>query len=178
MQKLLLATLLAGLLTTAQASSKTPLTEQNSFYISAGYGYPNGARGELGYKFEKFITLGLTFGIGDFWSRDPGEGMFGYIAKLRLTSEENIYTPHILFTQGATFSIFGGSDDYISVLAGITVPIKNWLLAQPEVGVVFTGRHISGGSSIFGNSPEVRKKQTWLGVHLNFEIDFARLYNQ
>lgn len=178
MQKLLLATLLAGLLTTAQASSKTPLTEQNSFYISAGYGYPKGLRMEIGYKFERYLTLGGTLSSVDRWSYDPAELKFGAIGKLRLGDGLIKYTPHLSFHYEGSISVFFRGDESSAILLGCSIPIKSWLLAQPELGYGFFDKAVSKHGSFFTGLGEDRSKYYQLIFNLNFEIDFARLYNQ
>lgn len=147
-----------------------------SLYISGGYGTPQGLRFELGYNAGSDISLAVTFGIKDNWSRDPEEGTFGVIGKIHFLQIKSAKS-YILFGYGGTIAIFGGPDTYTLVHIGSKIPLINWLQLCPEFGYVFTSKHISGGSSLFGDSPpEVKEKKTRLGFNVSLEIDFRQIF--
>jgi len=148
----------------------------SSFYVSGGYGSPQGLRFELGYNFGSDISLAATFGINDNWSRDPEEGTIGIIGKIHFLQIQSTKS-YILLGYGGTISIYGGPDTYSIVHIGFKIPLINWLQLCPEFGFVFTSKHISGGSSLFGgSSPEVNETKTRLGFNISFEIDFRQIF--
>jgi len=62
---------------------------------------------------------------------------------------------------------------YNLIYIGTMIPVKAWFHVRPEVGIVFTSKNISGGSSLLGGSgPENTENKTRLGMNLSFEIDF------
>lgn len=146
------------------------LPYEYSFYISAGAGLPQGFRFETGYTLE-IISIGLSFGINDNWSQDPGEGTFGILGRLIMNS--SYFDPYILFGAGTTLSIFGESDSYYLLSAGAMVQLNRFLYLRPELGLVFTSRHKYGGSSLFGSrSPAVFENRTRAGFNISFEVVF------
>jgi hypothetical protein len=150
---------------------------RSSFFVSAGYGYPQGFRGELGYNFGNIVSSGLNFGIFDYWSRDPAEGTLGIALKLFLPFKSISFTPYLLFAAGGTFSISGGSDSYKIFYLGSVFTIKPWLHVRPEIGAVYTSRYIIAYTAIFNGSPSFQydNKQR-VGFNLSFEIDFRQLF--
>ncbi|MDO8549761.1 MAG: hypothetical protein Q7S39_06385 [Ignavibacteria bacterium] len=145
----------------------------NSLYLSAGWGTPQGFRFELGYNIGMFISLGLSFGIGDMWSRDPGEGTFAILGSIRFPINSLSITPYLLFSRGSKFSMLGNPDAYTLINLGTIVPLIPWLQLRPEIGLAFTSKHISGGRSWFGgSSPEVTEDKTRFGFNISFEVDF------
>ncbi len=150
---------------------------RSSVYIAIGGGTPQGMRGELGYNFGSYVSLALSAGIGDSWSRDPGDGTLALLGILRLPTGSPSVTPYLLVCTGGTLAILGPSDTYTLVYAGVSVPIIQALQLRPEFGLDFTSRHISGGRSLFGGtSPEVTQKDTRVGFHVSLELDIARLF--
>ncbi len=161
----------------AEGQLNTVQPWRNSVYLAAGGGSPQGFRGELGYNFGSYISVAFSFGIGDSWSHDPGEGTIAVLGTIRFPTDSPSMTPYLLLCSGGTIAIFGGSDTYTLVYAGVLVPLIPALQVRPEVGVDFTSKHISGGHSLFGgDSPEVRGQKTMLGFHLSLELDLARLF--
>jgi hypothetical protein len=150
---------------------------RSSMYLAAGYGFPQGLRGELGYNFGHILSFGLTFGIFDYWSRDPGEGTFGMTLKLFLPYKSLSFTPYLMYSSGGTFSIFGHSDSYTLFYFGSMFTIKSWLHVRPEIGVVFTSRYIPIGTSIFNLSPSVNTEdKQHIGLNLSFELDIRQIF--
>ena len=142
----------------------------NSLYLSYGYGLPQGHRFEVGYNY--WISPGLTFGIGDNWSRDPAEGTLGILAKIHFPIyESNVF--YLLFCIGGTMAILGEPDTYSIVHFGSKIQLSNGIQLCPEMGWTF--KHISGGRSIFGSSPETREQKTNFGINISLEIDFAHI---
>lgn len=146
---------------------------RNSVYIASTLGYPKGLRFDLGYNFGDILSLGLSFGISDFWSSDPEEGTIGFIGKLNIPLKNSRLTPYLLFGEGGTFAIMGGSDKFTILSFGFIYPIKDWLQLRQEICLVFTSKHISGGG-IFGTSTLKKESKTLYGFNITFEIDFAR----
>ena len=149
----------------------------NSLYLSAGWGVPQGFRGELGYNFGTSLSLGLSFGISDTWSRDPAEGTLAILGSIRFPLQSSSVTPYILLCRGGTLSIFGNSDTYTLLYIGAMITVRPWLHLRPETGVAFTSKHISGGRSLLGGTtPEVADDKTRFGMNVSFELDFAQLF--
>jgi hypothetical protein len=140
---------------------------QNSFYFAAGAGWPQGFRGETGFNFEAF-SFGLTFGIADRWSSDPAEGTIGILARVIFYG---LYSnPYLLYSTGTTLTLFSEPDTYSIISAGVMIQLKNNFYLRPELGYVFTTRHISGGTSLFGSSyPAVFEKKNMIGFNISFE---------
>lgn len=144
----------------------------NSLYLSYGYGLPQGHRFEVGYNY--WISLGLTFGIGDNWSRDPAEGTLGILARINFPMY-NSNALYILLCTGGTIAILGEPDNYTLVYFGSKIQLSNGIHLCPELGLTFTSKHISGGHGIFGSSPETREDNTNFGINISLEIDFAHI---
>jgi hypothetical protein len=150
----------------------------NTLYLSAGWGVPQGARFEVGYNVGAIISLGLSLGIGDSWSRHPGEGTLAILGAIRIPTNALRITPYLLFCRGGTFSNFlGDSDTFTLLYFGAMVPLNPRVQFRPEIGFDFTSKHISGGRSLFGgSSPEVSENKLRLGVNVSLEFDLARLF--
>jgi hypothetical protein len=148
----------------------------NSLFLAGGYGTPQGLRFELGYNIFTLFSLGISFGIHDNWSNNPGEGTFGFFGMLHFPFFNTKYTPYLLFCFGSSIRIFGGEDSYALTYIGCTVPILPWLQCRPEAGAAFLSKHISGGRGIFGLTPEVRSDFTKFGANLTFEVDIRKLF--
>lgn len=147
---------------------------QRSLYFAGGLGSPQGLRFELGYS--SVVTFAFSFGIYDSWSRDPAEGTIAVIASLRLPIQELPFTPYILGGFGKTLSIFGSPDKYSLVHLGILYELSSGIHLRPEIGIIYTTKHISGGPSLFGGyTPAVDEKTSKFGFNLILEIDFANL---
>jgi hypothetical protein len=150
----------------------------NSLYISTGYSIPLGYRFEFGYNFGTAISLAATFSIEDNWSKEPDKGSLGILGKLHLPQIQSV-SPYILVAFG------GGFDSYTLVQIGSKISLINWLHICPEIGLVFTSKHISGGGESiqlpwgWGSTeqePEVNEKRTMFGFNISFEIDFRQLF--
>lgn len=140
-------------------------------FLSAGYGYPQGFRAETGYTLGYFLTLGLSFGIGDTWSKDPGEGTIAWLARLNIPIEKTHAGFYFSILSGTNFSIFGGSDSYTLASIGLIYPLTDFLHLRPEFGIALLSKYISGGSGIFGNSPLINESKTVASFNLIFEFD-------
>ena len=148
----------------------------NSLYISGGYGTPQGLRFELGYNFGSSISFALAYGKNDNWSRNPESGTIGIIFKCHFLQIQSV-TAYILFGTGGTVDMLGNRvDSYRLIHIGSKIPLSNWLQLCTELGYVFTSKHISGGKSIFGSSPEVTETKTRFGFYISFEIDFRQIF--
>ncbi|MCX7737165.1 MAG: hypothetical protein N2319_10685 [Candidatus Kapabacteria bacterium] len=150
---------------------------RNSIYLAVGWGLPQGARFELGYNFGEILSFGISFGIGDNWSRDPAEGTFAILGSLRFPIESSPINPYLLICSGGTFSIFSGSDSYILVYLGSLVKLSSGIHLRPEIGLALTSKYISGGKNMFGgSSPLITEDISRLGVNLSLEFDFAHIF--
>lgn len=147
---------------------------QHTVFVASGWGTPQGMRTELGYTFEN-VSFGLTFGIGDNWSNDPGEGTLGMILNIHFPNQSETFVPYMLLGYGGTIAIFGGPDTYALVNFGAMIPITLGFNLRPELAIVFTSKHISGGASLFGNdTPTVNDNETFFGFNLLVEFDLKR----
>lgn len=147
----------------------------NSFFLSGGWGVPQGFRGELGYNFGSNVSLALSFGMEDSWSVDPGEGTLALIGTLRYPFSPASFTPYVLFGTGGTVAVFGGSDTYILLHLGMMVPLDQWMQLRPEAGVVFTNKHRPGRQGIPGDTSPAGPG-TKFAVNLSIEFDLARIF--
>jgi hypothetical protein len=146
---------------------------RRSAYIAAGYGIPQGMHIELGFTPEIPVSFAVTFGIGDQWSRDAGEGMIGVAVLLRLPSFSSATTFYGGFMAGGTVKVFGGGDYYKQVCIGLCTPLTRNLQLRPEAGVAFTSRFVSGGTGLFGGTlPEVYDEEIKFYFNLALELDF------
>jgi hypothetical protein len=144
-------------------------------FLSAGYGYPQGFRAETGYTFGYLLTLGMSFGIGDTWSRDPGEGTLAFLGRLNIPFENTSLGMYISIISGGSIAIFGEPDTYTVGNLGMIVPLAEFLVLRPELGVAFVSKHISGGHGLFGSSPEVREDNTFINFNVVLELDLRPL---
>lgn len=157
-------------------NSGDSLTWSRSLYLSCGYGTPQGLRFELGYNFGSDISIAATIGKKDHWSRNPERGTLGIIGKIHLYKSK-LMSPYILVGAGSTIAIFGEPDSYLLIQIGSKISLDNWLQLCPELGFVFTSKHISGGKSLFGgSSPVVNENKPRLGFNISFEIDFRQIF--
>lgn len=148
-----------------------------SLYFAGGWGTPQGFRGELGYNFGTMFSLGVAFGIGDKWSRDPDDGTFGFLGSIRFPINSTAIAPYLLVVTGGTYSLVGNSDGYTLIYLGAIVPLRPWLQLRPELGFDFTSKHVSGGRSLLGgSSPRVTEDNTRFGAHITMEIDFRQVF--
>ncbi len=152
-------------------------TWSNSVYVAGGGGIPQGARFELGYNVGVHLAIALSFGIGDGWSRDPQEGTIAFLGILRMPTQVLPVTPYLMLCRGGTIGIFGGSDNYTLIYFGAMIEWKSGIHFRPEVGMINTSKHISGGPGFFGQGtdPEIRESNLRIGLNLTLEIDFANL---
>lgn len=151
-------------------SKKNSIPWSNSFYISSGYGVPQGLRIELGYNFGRIISLGGLFGKFDNWSH--GDPTFGVCGKLNFIGSS--FTSYLLIGYGGSVALFGEEDTYTFALIGFRRPLKNWVYIRPEIGLVFTSKYISGGG-IFSNSPITREKETKFAFNVSLELDLRQI---
>jgi hypothetical protein len=147
----------------------------NSLFLSAGWGTPQGFRSEIGYNFGSHVSLGVSFGLGDSWSRNPREGSVAILGSLRFPIRSSPITPYLLLCAGQEIA---SPDEYILVYLGAVVPLKPWMQCHVESGFDFTFRYISGGKDMWtGQSePQVYQWKTRLGINLSFEFDVARIF--
>ncbi len=147
-----------------------------SLYIAGAFGAPQGARFELGYNFGSDFSLAATFGIQDNWSRDPAQGTLGITGKIHFLQIQTLDI-YILLGTGGTMSLFGGDDSFTLVHLGSRYSLIKWLQLCPELGYVFTSKHISGGKSLFGGSiPEIRENKSRLGISISLEVDLRQIF--
>jgi hypothetical protein len=111
-------------------------------FLAAGYGYVQGFRAELGWNVERYFVLGITFGIDDYWSRDPGEGTIGFILGFNIPIPgSRMFTPYLLVGHGGTVSIMGSQDDtYTFFNVGGIIPIIWGFMLRPELSLCITSR--------------------------------------
>ncbi len=144
---------------------------ESGVFVAAGYGFPQGFRSEVGYNMGRYFFAGLTFGIDDYWSHDPGEGTIGMVAGLHLPVSGFPYiTPYALFCTGNTLTLFGGPDTYSFINVGGMIPLVDRLTLRPELSIGFTSKHLSGGRGVFGSSPERREEQVRVGLNVLVEL--------
>lgn len=144
-------------------------------FLSAGYGYPQGFRAETGYTFGYILTFGVSFGIGDTWSRDPGEGTLAFLGRLNIPINNTSKGMYISILTGGSIAILGEPDTYTVANLGLLIPLTNYLTLRPEVGVAFLSKHISGGHGLFGSSPEVREEKVDGSFNLVLELDIRNV---
>ncbi len=148
---------------------------RSSVFMAIGYGTPQGMRCELGYNIGSKLSMAFTFGIGDQWSRDPQEGMPGVSLTIRIPNFNSAAAPYVSIMRGTTLTIFGGPDSYTQLCFGFITPLASAFQLRPEIGVAFTSRHVSGGTSLFGGTtPEVYNERTLFYIHVALEIDFRQ----
>ena len=156
--------------TSKAISKKNPVPWSNSFYISSGYGIPQGLRTELGYNFGHIISLGVLFGKFDNWSH--GDMTFGGCGKLNFIGIS--FTSYLLVGYGGSFALFGEEDTYTLTLIGFRRSLNNWAHIRSEIGLVFTSKYVNGGG-IFSTSPIVRKKETKFAFNVSRELDLRQI---
>jgi len=146
-------------------------------FIAAGYGLPQGFRGETGYTFGDILTLGMSFGIGDSWSFDPWEGTIAWFARLNIPIENTHAGFYFSILSGSNIAIFGDPDSYTLANIGLIYPLSDYMHLRPEFGIAFTSKYISGGkgNGIFGSSPLITEDRTVVSFNLNFELDLRPL---
>jgi len=144
----------------------------NSFFLSGGYGTPQGLRVELGYNFGNIFSLAGMIGTNNNWSN--GDASAGIIGKLNFN--DGSFTVYILGGYGQSIEILGEPDNYGLVMIGYRIPLKRGIQVRPEMGIIFTSKHISGGSGLFGSSPETRENETKFGVDVSLEIGFSQIF--
>ncbi len=153
-----------------KVSKKNSIPWSSSFYVSSGYGIPQGLRIELGYNFGHLISLGGFYGKFDTWSH--GDLSFGLCGKLNFISRA--LTSYLLVGYGGSFALFGEEDTYTLALLGFRQPIINWVHIRPEIGLVFTSKYVSGGG-IFSSSPIIRENESKLAINVSLELDLRQI---
>lgn len=114
-------------------------------YVAAGYGVPNGLRGEVGYNIADYFSLGLNLSAYDHWSRDPQDAMFGLQARVFVTELSSSFTPYVSIGAGGSMNILGPSDEFIEGMVGAMIPLDRWLFIRPELGLSHVSKVVSGG---------------------------------
>jgi hypothetical protein len=141
-------------------------------FLAAGYGVLQGFRAELGWNMGRYFFSGTTFGIGDYWSRDPGEGTIGVFGGIHIPVPGlPSFTPYILVGSGGTVSVMSSNNDtYTFVNAGAMIPLIESVTLRPELSVCFTSKVVYGLPWGMHNTlPE--KKRTYPGANLVLELD-------
>lgn len=154
----------------AATAEKYPWEEH--VFLAAGYGVLQGFRAELGWNMGRYFFAGITFGIGDYWSRDPGEGTIGVFGGIHVPVPAlDPFTPYILVGNGGTVSIMSSyNDTYTFVNAGAMIPLIEGVTLRPELSVCFTSKVVYGLPwGTHSTLPE--KKRTYPGANLVFELD-------
>jgi hypothetical protein len=136
--------------------------------LAAGYGFLQGFRAELGWNIDRFLFAGITFGIGDYWSRDPGEGTIGFIAGFHVPIPKlKSFTPYILVARGSTVNIFSSHNDtYTFVNVGGRIPLVESVILRPELSVCFTSKIVYGQSWTVST-----RNRTYPGFNVILELD-------
>lgn len=118
---------------------KTIYPWMNEGYLAAGYSTPQGLRNEIGFNFYEMVTLGITLGLFDNWSTDPGEGTIGYFLSLNIPLQIKIFTPYMFITGGTTIKVLGSEPDkYLAFGLGSKSCLNKLLVLRPEIGIVNT----------------------------------------
>ncbi len=150
---------------------------RRSIYLAGGWGVPHGTRFELGYNTSNVFSFAFSFGIGDSWFRDPGEHTIALLISLRFPIRSWPITPYLLLGTGGTLAVHGRADTYTIASVGALIALRSGIHLRPEMGVVFTSKHVSEGRvSFWGIGPEVREQRARYGVHVAVELDFRSLW--
>jgi hypothetical protein len=150
--------------------NRSEVSWESTFYISAGYGYPQGIRYEAGYNIKSFMAVGIIIGSSSAWL-DEG-GTLGIVGKLFITNINSV-APFFLAAAGSSIAVLGESSTYSLLHAGVKISLASWIHAIPEAGFDFTSKHLSGGKSLFGtSSPAYFEKKTFIGMNISLEITF------
>ncbi len=161
--------------------SRIPATEedvdfpwQNSVYLAAGYGSTIGMRGEIGYNFGDVVFAGFSAGFGDKWSNEPQNGTYGVVAAVHLWNDhKRNLAPYLLLNHGSSFKLLGEMDIYTLVAVGCKYSLSKLLTLRPEVFMLFTSRHVSGGG--LSSRPLIREKTERIGISLTLEMELKQL---
>lgn len=103
---------------------------RRSVYFAAGYGVPQGMCFELGYNFN-VLGLALTYGIGDYWSSHPEDGMPGIALKLFFLSSQST-AGYVSYMRGAPVS-WTSTDSYTLLYFGVITPLTSAFQLRSEV---------------------------------------------
>ena len=154
-------------LTVSSATQAEEYPWEGRAFLAAGYGYVQGFRAELGWNVERYAVIGITFGIEDYWSRDPEEGTIGFILGFNIPIPgSRMFTPYLLVGHGGTMSIMGGRDDtYTFFNVGGIIPIIWGFMLRPELSLCMTSRPFIDESWTWKN-----RTQTYTGANLVLEF--------
>lgn len=148
---------------------------ENSVYLAAGYGGTIGMRGEIGYNFGDIVFAGFSAGFGDKWSNKPQNGTYGIVAALHLWNDhERKLAPYLLLNHGSSFKLLSEVDIYTLAALGCKYPFSSLFTLRPEVFMLFSSRHVSGGG-LFSQSPDIREKEQRIGISLTLEMELKQL---
>jgi len=108
---------------------------RSSLYVSVGYGRPIGWYGELGYHFDKWVSLAFLITTNDQYVSGYGGPSLGGLIRLHAPIEEWRVTPYL------QFSAVGSShpSTAVSTTAGAMVEVFPWLYLRPELGTSWIG---------------------------------------
>jgi hypothetical protein len=144
---------------------------RSSLYLGAGYGWPNGARFEIGGNIGWELSVGMHLTIFNNWASDPEEGMVGITIRANVPIREWPVTPYLQFLAGSQIEIsFSSSspspDGYYGFQIGaIFSPVRSIAL-RPEFGVLFTNV----------DDYDVQSKDTYPSFHLQCDLIVFELF--
>ena len=132
------------------------------FFLSYGWGNPQGNRFEIGQNVGQNIIVGGTFVINDTWSNDHSSVRTGVILGSRFGPSDWELRPFVLASVGESWGLFTKSEYYAFVHLGFKVPSKSIVHIRPEGGLDITSKNDGTGST---------KKETWFGFNLSIELE-------
>lgn len=172
----------------AEPDTKTSLKSKNrkidlqkftwasTSFISLGYGYPEGYRGELGITASKYFTAGLSLGIADYWSNNPTKTSSAVFLRASIPLPKSSMGLYISTATG--LNLDHDEDEFLYINLGLLIPIVKGITLRPEIGYAWTSRFKSWKwiSNFWGTcSYKEYERRKFTSFNLIFEFDMRPL---
>ncbi len=146
-------------------------TWANSLYISAGMGYPNRMRIDVGYNILSYASVGFSINRFHQWSDDVPTLMFGFVFQVRTPIGSSPIALNLLYSIAESFEIFHLSDSNHLLFFGVIIPVISRIQCKPELGIIWRSKYISGGPTIWGTeTPAIFERGVHAGGNLSFML--------